>query len=542
MNKLSHYASHGAFLARRLPDELTKPRRNKLLNASQSSRFVDHYAQQDAHEFFQLISSRVSTEAESILQFSKHSRGLIDILRPALSTQRDISHFRSLTNPFSGLVASRFACMDCGYLAAIRNFSFDNLSLVIPPVSQTLRGMGMSFVNLGACLDEYTKVEFLPDAVCRRCRLVATLAMLDRSIEISKEKRENKARQKLKKRQQLSENHEQEKAATDELDSESLKPTRSELRQMKAREKVADALEFDPEREIEDQYDENDPDDEPVRLADPDQMNTVLRFLEPEKIRLGCTKQTMLARLPAVLCLHINRSDFFASGWGDEGFAQKNMTRVKFPHCLDMSPWTLKGLVNTDPRQSMLDVAQHSKTSSDDASMKYVLRAVVVHYGTHHDGHFVAFVSRRQKKVKTEMISVLPLVNGTSSNLALKDEAKHEWIVSWWRISDDQRSQVSLDDVLAENPYLLFYERCDSSDVELQDEMENEQGSNEIHLTGKRQEQKLASKNANKDVYLSSSETEDWDEDEIRADERKGWFRRRRNQDYTSSEDENEID
>jgi hypothetical protein len=35
-------------------------------------------------------------------------------------------------NPFTGLAASKVSCLKCGYTAAIRHHTFDNISLTVP--------------------------------------------------------------------------------------------------------------------------------------------------------------------------------------------------------------------------------------------------------------------------------------------------------------------------------------------------------------------------------------------------------------------------
>lgn len=62
----------------------------------------------------------------------------------------------------------------------------------------------------------------------------------------------------------------------------------------------------------------------------------------------------------------------------------------------------------------------------------YRLKAMIVHYGSHYDGHFIAY-------------------------RALSD--------GWWRISDERVFRVTQAEVLSENPYMLFYERMDKVSV-----------------------------------------------------------------------------
>lgn len=126
------------------------------------------------------------------------------------------------------------------------------------------------------------------------------------------------------------------------------------------------------------------------------------------------TKQVMLARTPSVLMLHLNRSSFVYGSMGPT----KNNARVIFPELLDVAPYTTGAMLSLNPTETL------SRTHT--SRCMYRLSAVVVHYGAHHAGHYVAF--RRRPKD------------------------------AWTRISDDRVEPCTLDDVLAQNPYLLFYE------------------------------------------------------------------------------------
>ena len=65
----------------------------------------------------------------------------------------------------------------------------------------------------------------------------------------------------------------------------------------------------------------------------------------------------------------------------------------------------------------------------------YSLRGVVEHSGSLNGGHYVAYVRPRGSKLSAE-----------------EDE--------WYCISDGQVRNISLDQVLRANAYILFYEQC----------------------------------------------------------------------------------
>lgn len=130
------------------------------------------------------------------------------------------------------------------------------------------------------------------------------------------------------------------------------------------------------------------------------------------------TKQVMLAKPPRVLLLHLNRSSFAYGSFG----ATKNNARVVFPEHLNVAPYTTGAALSTHPTQAL--------SARNGIPCKYRLSAVVTHYGAHSYGHYVAFRRRAGKQ--------------------------------WTRVSDERVEACTLADVLAQNPYLLFYERTDS--------------------------------------------------------------------------------
>lgn len=129
------------------------------------------------------------------------------------------------------------------------------------------------------------------------------------------------------------------------------------------------------------------------------------------------SKQVLIARPPPVLVIHLNRS-LYAYG------AAKNNARVRFPEWLDIAPYTT-GALRMDARRPM------SAPPAPSAQTLFRLVAVVTHYGSHSAGHYVSF-RRRAGDV-------------------------------WTRVSDENVDACSLAHALAQNPFLLFYERADQA-------------------------------------------------------------------------------
>lgn len=133
---------------------LTKPlyRRSsfrpvEIVTALSSNRRIISREQQDAQEFFQLVSSAMDTEGQKIAKTELLGGGLKDLLnqssikgviRPEWVT-RGIKKSDTMSsandhleNPFTGLLANRLSCMQCGYTGAIRHFTFNNIQLSVP--------------------------------------------------------------------------------------------------------------------------------------------------------------------------------------------------------------------------------------------------------------------------------------------------------------------------------------------------------------------------------------------------------------------------
>ena len=90
------------------------------------------------------------------------------------------------------------------------------------------------------------------------------------------------------------------------------------------------------------------------------------------------TKHSMIARPPRALAFHIQRSNYL-------GRALKNQAAVEFPEELDVSPYVTTTRLSMDPEEPI------STWGEDDPRTLYRLRSVIVHYGLHHMGHYVAY-------------------------------------------------------------------------------------------------------------------------------------------------------
>ena len=169
----------------------------------------------------------------------------------------------------------------------------------------------------------------------------------------------------------------------------------------------------------------------------------------PSNKRVSTTKtrQAVIARSPRSLVLHVNRSNF------DEltGIQSKNLATVTFPQRLDLAPWCLgrdpsldneiDGVEtwNVDPSKSMLST--EDRTEKLDSGNMYELRAVITHYGRHENGHYICY--RRSPYSKK-----------------IDDDKEYESSTPWWRLSDEDVTEVDERTVLAQGGvFMLFYEQ-----------------------------------------------------------------------------------
>lgn len=130
------------------------------------------------------------------------------------------------------------------------------------------------------------------------------------------------------------------------------------------------------------------------------------------------TKHHMVARPPRLLAFHIQRSSFH----NFTGRALKNQSPVSFPMTLDISEYVTASNLSMDPERPI------SLWQEGDERTIYQLQSVIVHYGLHHIGHYVAY---------------------------------RQFGDQWFRISDEDVESSSVEEVLVEGArgvFMLMYE------------------------------------------------------------------------------------
>lgn len=433
------------------------------LPSSSIRSLVGAHQQQDAHELFALLNEAVDAEAASIRRektstLESEQAGLRALMAPSLpwngrgvyadpaqaknsltlnpspsplspllagqgsegGAQPDTDS-TTMISPFEGLLAQRTICLDCGYCEAIRHFSASEISLSVPSMNirtRTSELTGTSACSLNECLALWSDLEQV-DWICWNCTLRQTLQSVqsDLASKGSASSKQNGS------------------ATNGDVNGSAnggMTPAKKKrLAQLRSKEtKLTRIIESGlSEDELKQACD--DPSSPFHNILHNLQLNKTLSRLS--------TKQIMISRPPRILALHLNRSSYSASAWAPA----KNNRHVLFPEYLDLAHVTLQGSISLDGTQAMNSTpSMPQPASSADAGAQniYRLSAIVVHYGSHSFGHYIAF-----KRVSDTA--------GRFDTVGEEDGGD-----SWLRISDESVSRASIDEVKRENPYMLFYE------------------------------------------------------------------------------------
>ncbi|KAJ1982892.1 ubiquitin-specific protease ubp1 [Dimargaris xerosporica] len=457
-----------------------------MLAALASNPRLVNREQQDAHEAFQMISTALLEEDASVrlaVPSILQTHALQRLVHPASLPRQLRPPSRPMGNPLVGLLASRLSCQQCGYTAAIRHFTFDNLSLTLP----------LDYTStLDQCLASYMAVEVLHDARCQRCTLATTLRIYQDRLQALRAAVEpadsttppclgpgapqsvaNDLDASLSERPpspQLPVNRDRPPAlamhatdtSTDDDDNDVSEAERNAaqwLRYALLRKRVQ-LLTWALQHQ---DYDlsslrasllPSEPTTAPLPLflkalvadVDPEQLLAV-DFYHVESPH--STKQVMLARPPPTLCLHLSRSTV-----GIYGQVVKNNCHVAFPEFLDVAPYTTNGVLQMAPDKAI----SVSATPPSHPALRcwYRLQAVVVHFGTHAYGHFITYRRKLVASPRPCSEAADPVVKVNLPTTSVAQILGHN---DWYLVSDEQVQSVSIDRVLNANPYLLLYEQ-----------------------------------------------------------------------------------
>lgn len=143
------------------------------------------------------------------------------------------------------------------------------------------------------------------------------------------------------------------------------------------------------------------------------------------------TKQILIDEVPQVLTLHLKRF------WQTLSGSTKIDLKVEFPAVLDIAPYLSR---SSRKRYGEGEGKERPKKQLNLESVKYQLYGIVVHSGSMGSGHYVAYTRRRESPI-SDVASLEEITKG------------------WHYFSDTQMSATTLDYVLNQQAYILFYER-----------------------------------------------------------------------------------
>lgn len=328
-----------------------------------------------------------------------------------------------LVTPVDGLQCDRIGCVNCGEMGGIRYSVSSGLGLNLP-----LNSADRSRFTLQELIDEWTKKESIDGVECNRCGILLMKTKILEKIE------ELKLKDQVNEKFLVMLNN-----RIDEIDSA--------LTNKSISDEVYKKL-----------HSEN-------------------NLTKSEKV-----KQSFLARPPPLLSIHINRSVFDPVTY----MVKKNSAKIDFPMELDLSDFTATSDdINMDGRLEFRKQDESGETIKHD-KLKYKLKSVVSHFGTHNYGHYIAF-----RKIRG----------------------------SWWRISDEIVRLSTESEVLgSQGTFMLFYEMTNAKDDIYSDE-EVEEEEEEINPPDPEYEEESSESN-NHSEESESSESEI--HSEIELDEQEG--------------------
>ena len=279
-----------------------------------------------------------------------------------------------LITPVDGLQCDRIGCVECGEMGGIRYSVTSGLALNLP-----MDGATRNRFTLGELISEFCKPDVIDGVECNRCSLVAVRENLAERLQNLEQNETGMAGAKLLK--------------------EKIESRLSEIDEVLSKKCIHD-----------DVY---------------DKLHTKNMVRKSRKV-----KQSYLSRPPALLCIHVNRSVFDPRTY----MVRKNNAKIDFPLELDMSDFVASvDDINTDARLEFRKQDEETNKIDRGNTLRYELKSVISHFGTHNYGHYIAYRKHRG---------------------------------NWWHISDEIVRLSTQEEVLgSQGTFMLFYEIVDSDSV-----------------------------------------------------------------------------
>jgi ubiquitin carboxyl-terminal hydrolase 1 len=371
---------------------------------------MSSWQQQDAQEYYSKIVDDLEKEASKVFGAAAVKHGL----ESAEKKKGDIQEQMAApphSVPLEGLLAQRVACTRCGFSEGLSMIPFNCLTVPL--------GSGYEY-DLADCLNEYTHIEDIPEVECAKCTLLKAKTELSRMLPQPDSETDN--------------------ADTGGKKAMQLPPA--------LREKIAERLKAVTEALAADDFSDK-------------TLKEVCQISKKAHTSSTKTRQAVIGRAPRSLVVHINRSVF------DEmtGAQRKNYAAVRYPQVLDLGKWMLGSKVSTDGLDDPKSLAELAITEASESMLSsntqrdpclYRLKAVVTHYGRHENGHYIAYRQHPRAVRATDDTAEEDVEDSKPEKLQADDNGK----LPWWRLSDEDVSTVSDEDVLQQGGvFMLFYER-----------------------------------------------------------------------------------
>jgi len=381
---------------------------------------MSSWQQQDAQEYYSKIVDDLEKEASKVFGAAAVKHGLESSEKKKGDIQEQMAA-PPHSVPLEGLLAQRVACTRCGFSEGLSMIPFNCLTVPL--------GSGYEY-DLADCLNEYTHIEDIPEVECAKCTLLKARTELSRMLPQPESETEN--------------------ADTDGKKTMQLPPA--------LQEKIAERLNAVTKALAADDFSDK-------------TLKETCQISKKAHTSSTKTRQAVIGRAPRSLVVHINRSVF------DEmtGAQRKNYAAVRYPQVLDLGKWMLGSRVSADGLEDAKSLAELAITEASESMLSdstqrdqclYRLKAVVTHYGRHENGHYIAYRQHPRAVRATEDEAEDAEDSKSEAAEDIEDSKFEESQVGdsgklpWWRLSDEDVSTVSDEDVLQQGGvFMLFYER-----------------------------------------------------------------------------------
>lgn len=389
----------------------------RVMKDSPNKHLFLGYNQEDAQEFYQNVMKQVEKEFTDLAKLQNveivvdneekeevEKNNYVDIKPDSITGLKDLGYLGDvfvpvsqidpadaenenkylpykLITPVDGLQCDRIGCVNCGEMGGIRYSVTSGLALNLP-----INSANRNRFTLGELIDEFCKPDVIDGVECNRCSLVAIRENLMEKLDNLKN------------------------------DGTSLKGTSLLIEKIESR-----------ITEIENVLNNKCIHDDVYK-----KLHTKNMVQKSRKV-----KQSFLSRPPALLCIHINRSVFDPRTY----MVRKNNAKIDFPLELDLSDFVASvDDINLDARLEFRKQDEEMKKIDRGSLLKYKLKSLISHFGTHNYGHYIAF-----RKIRG----------------------------NWWHISDEIVRLSTEEEVLgSQGTFMLFYELIDEVVPEISGEEE----------------------------------------------------------------------